>query len=84
MTFLCDTGLPGGFDFSHDALTILTSAKRVLESDVHHPYIQTCAGNIPVCKAQQLHQPANLLGLHVLQKYGLTLAEKPKFTKQLP
>ena len=81
MTFLCDTGVPGGFYLSHDAMTTLTNAKRVLQSDIHQPYIQTCAGNVPVCEAQQLHQPANLLGLHVLQKYGLTLAEKPKFAR---
>ncbi|KAL3134786.1 hypothetical protein ABBQ32_007771 [Trebouxia sp. C0010 RCD-2024] len=81
MTFLCDTGVPGGFYFSHDAMTVFTNAKRVMQSDLYHPYIQTCAGSIPVSEAQQLHQPANLLGLHALRKYGLMLAEKPSFAK---
>lgn len=69
------------FYFSKDAVTSLTNAKRILQSDLRHPYVCTAAGNIPLCKTQQLHQPANLLGLHVLQKFGLMLAEKPSFAK---
>lgn len=79
MTFICDTGLPGGFYFSPHAMSTLAEGRRILQSDIHCPFIETGAGKIPVGEAQQLHQPANLLGLHVLQKYGLTLAEKPSF-----
>ena len=79
MTFICDTGLSAGFYFSPHAMSILTKARRILQNDIQCPFIETGAGKIPVSEAQQLHQPANLLGLHALQKYGLTLADKPSF-----
>lgn len=77
MTFVGDTGLSGGFYFSPIGMSSLIKARRVLQNDIHCLFIETGAGKIPVHEAQQLHQPANLLGLHVLERYGLTLAEKP-------
>ena len=79
MTFVCDTGLSGGFYLSSSAMSTLIKARRILQNDIHCPFVETGAGKIPVHEAQQLHQPANLLGLCVLQKYGLSLAEKPNF-----
>ena len=79
MTFICDTGLSGGFYFSPRAMSSLIKARRVLQNDIHCPFVETGVGKIPVHEAQHLHQPANLLGLHVLQKYGMSLAEKPTF-----
>lgn len=81
MTFLCDTRLSGGFYFSPDAMSALTNARRILMSDIHCPYIQTDAGKISVSETQQCFQPANLLGLRALQKYGLIVAEKPTFVR---
>lgn len=81
MTFLCDTRLSGGFYFSPDAMSALTNARRILLSDLQSPYIQTAAGKIPVSETQLYFQPANLLGLHALQKFGLIVAEKPTLVK---
>ena len=83
MTFVCNSGAPGGFYFSEQALNMLSDAKRVKEDDLSNLYLQTDRGKFAVTDTPQRHQPANIIGLRLLEKYGLMISEVPSFQSKL-
>ena len=79
MTFVCDSAAPGGYYFSERALKVLSEAERVQEDALHNPYLQTDHGKFAVTDTPHKHQPVNIIGLRVLEKYGLLISEIPSF-----
>lgn len=81
MTFVCDSGAPGGYYFSERAITMLSrpDVQRLMRDDLHNMYLQTEVGKFAVTDTPQRRQPANVLGLRVLEKYGLIISASPKF-----
>lgn len=81
MTFVCNTAFPGGFYFSERAMGILSNSdtNRMKEHDLGSVYLQTGDGKFAVTDTPQRYQPANVLGLRVLEKYGLVVSDTPHF-----
>ena len=85
MTFVCDSGAPGGYFFSERAMKVLSRSdvERLKEDDLHNLYLQTEVGEFAVTDTPQRHHPANIVGLRVLEKYGLVISERPKRSKSI-
>ena len=81
MTFVCNTGAPGAYYFSERAMGVLSrpDVERLKEDDLHNLFLQTENGKFAVTDTPQRHQPANIVGLRVLEKYGLVISESPRF-----
>ena len=46
MTFVCDTGAPGGFYFCERAMNVVSDVERLKEDDLHNLYLQTDVGEV--------------------------------------
>ena len=45
-----------------------SGSERLKEDDLHKIHLQTAIGTFAVMNMPQRHQPANMLGLHVLEQ----------------
>jgi hypothetical protein len=80
MSFVCDTGAPMGLYLSEKALYILKHCGRVVEDETGNEY--TTIHNVGRAAVEQTppgHAPANLIGLRVLVKLGLSLNRDTTF-----
>ena len=80
---MCSSGAPGGYYFSERALNLLSDAKRVKEDDLNNLYLQTDRGKFAVTDTALRHQPANIMSLRLLEKYGLMMSDMPSFQSKL-
>lgn len=83
MTFVCSSGAPGGLYLCETALSVLSDVGRIKEDDLHNLYLQTENGKFAVTDMPLKHQSANIVGLPVLEKYGLMVSETPSFRVRL-
>jgi hypothetical protein len=88
MTFVCDTGACSHFYLSEQAMTLLQAAKRLYVNEVEdlqatvsigiNRYVMTRIERTP-----GIYQNANVIGLRMLKKLGLTLTEEQvNFSKE--
>ena len=84
MTFVCNTGAPGGYYFSERAMNVLSRAdvERLKEDDLHNLYLQTEVGKFAVTDTPQRHQHANISGPSCSRKVRVGNIWKPEIRSQ--
>ncbi|PNH02249.1 hypothetical protein TSOC_011774 [Tetrabaena socialis] len=78
MSFLLDTGAPKHLYLCSQALNILEEAGQMVEDgDMDLLYTRLFGRKCPVEPTPCAHQPANIIGMKLLKRFGLTLYEQP-------
>jgi hypothetical protein len=81
MSFVCDTGAPMGLYLSEKALSLLMRHGRVIEDETGNEYAEISGvGKAAVEPTPPGHAPANIMGLRLLVKLGLSLRPDSTFT----
>ena len=81
ISFLLDTGAPKHMYLSKEALDVLERHGMVyVDEDMDLQYVKMFGRRIPVDPTPEMHQPANLIGLKLLKRFGLRLFDdEPHF-----
>ena len=78
LTFVCDTGAPGYLYLSDRALGTEVMQSRFLEEeDTGIKYVVCKGRKIPYRRTPDSRQPANMMGLKLMYRFGLKLSEPP-------
>jgi len=80
MSFVCDTGAPSHFYLSKKALDVLQKHRLIKEYDRETQYVKVQANkhnifNANIEETPYIHRSANIIGLKVLKKLHLNLAD---------
>lgn len=82
-TFVCDTGAPDSFYLSPATDRILADGGRRVEDEAGNTYIDILGSRAATRETPRTHQPANIIGLTLLERMGLSLdIEGFRFTQQ--
>lgn len=80
MSFVCDTGAPMGLYLSEKASNLLRRHGRVIEDETGNEYAEIPGvGKAAVEPTPPGHAPANIMGLRLLVKLGLSLRPDSTF-----
>lgn len=72
-SFVCDTGVPGSFYLAPFADKILEDGGRSLEDEAGNTYLTVLDKPAATQETPRSHQPANVIGLSMLEKLGLSV-----------
>jgi len=75
MTFVCDTGAPMFFYLSPQA-KLLLEKERIKEDELQNLYVVIGEKKATIQETPINHQPANVIGLLMLQRLGIHLTEE--------
>lgn len=76
MSFICDTGATRHIYLSKLAYSMLSSANRIIEDpDLGTKYVTINGRKAAVLPTPDNYEPANLMGLPILIRFGLSLSE---------
>ncbi len=73
MSFVCDTGAPMFFYLDTRAIDILRTHSVITEDELQTLYVTTNGHKALVQETPATHKPANIIGLLMLSRFGLTL-----------
>ena len=82
-TFVCDTGAPIHIYLSEPAMSVLEAAGRIETDDLGSLFITTAGRKSAVRITPHTHQPGNILGMLMLERFGLQMHEE-SFTFAAP
>jgi hypothetical protein len=74
-TFVCDTGAPGHLYLSESAMGLLEKAGRIKSDELGPLYIESGGEKIVIRVTPHMHQPANLMGMLLLERFQLKMVE---------
>jgi predicted aspartyl protease len=74
-TFVCDTGAPMHLYLSESARGALEKAGRIEYDEVGSPIIEIGGRKAAVRVTPHTHQPANIMGMLMLERFGLQMSE---------
>ena len=83
LTFVCDTGAPDGLYLSPEADKILADGGRRMEDEAGNTYMDILGKPAATRDTPRTtHQPANMIGLSLRERLGLSLEEDGGFSFQ--
>jgi hypothetical protein len=74
-TFVCDTGAPIHLYLSEPALTVLEAAGRISTDELGSQFVIVAGRKAAVRVTPHTHQPGNILGMLMLERFGLQMIE---------
>jgi len=74
-TFVCDTGVPIHIYLSEPAMSVLEAAGRIETDELGSLFITVAGRKSAVRVTPQTHQPGNILGMLMLERFGLQMRE---------
>jgi hypothetical protein len=80
-SFVCDTGAPDSIYLSPETDDILFRGGRRIEDDAGNTYINILGRRAATRETPRTHQPANIIGLTLLEHLGLSLEDGFTFKK---
>ena len=84
MSFICDTGAPKSLYLSPVAYSVLLDSGRIKEDEIGSNYVLIEGKKFGVLETPAHHQPANLMGLFLLSKFGMNIHEDTFAMNSLP
>jgi hypothetical protein len=74
-TFMCDTGAPIHIYLSEPALQVLEGAGRIGTDELGSLFVIIAGKKAAIRVTPHTHQPGNILGMLMLERFGLQMAE---------
>jgi hypothetical protein len=72
---VCDTGAPIHLYLSEPALAVLEAAGRISTDELGSLYVTVVGRKAAVRVTPHTHQPGNILGMLMLERFGLQMTE---------
>lgn len=74
-TFVCDTGFPIHIYLSEPAMSVLEAAGRIETDELGSLFITVAGRKSAIRVTPHTHQPGNILGMLMLERFGLQMRE---------
>ena len=74
-TFVCDTGAPIHIYLSEPAMSVLEAAGRIETDELGSLFITIAGRKSAIRVTPHTHQPGNMLGMLMLERFGLQMRE---------